>query len=169
MISWDDTFFEVCEVVAKRSKDTSTKFGCVIVGPDREIRSTGYNSFPRGINDNDPARFERPYKYHFFEHAERNAFYNAARMGTSTKGCTMYIAGLPCSGCARSIIQCGIKEVVVKSILVPERWLETCQAGLQMMLEAGVGVRRINQTIYLPADAWKSVGVDNEAWGSSAT
>ena len=29
----------------------STKVGCVVVGEDREVRSTGFNGFPRGIED----------------------------------------------------------------------------------------------------------------------
>ena len=40
----------------------------VIVGKNKEIVSTGYNSFPRGINDNLKERQERPEKYYWFEH-----------------------------------------------------------------------------------------------------
>ena len=52
--SWDHYFMDLAKLAASRSKDQSTKLGCVIVGPDREIRSTGYNSFPRGIDDGRP-------------------------------------------------------------------------------------------------------------------
>mgnify|MGYP003667788855 CR=1 FL=1 len=38
-------------VVALGSKDTRTKIGSVVIGPDNEIRSTGYNGFPRGLDD----------------------------------------------------------------------------------------------------------------------
>ena len=68
-------FYEMANLVAKKSKDQSTQIGAVIVGPDNEIRSTGYNSFPCGINDDLQERQERPEKYYWIEHAERNALY----------------------------------------------------------------------------------------------
>jgi dCMP deaminase len=111
--SWDSYYLAVCRVVATRSKDPSTQLGCVIVGPAHEIRSTGYNSFPRGIRDDVPGRAERPEKYLWVEHAERNAIYNAARAGTALEGCTLYVELMPCMDCARGIVQAGIVEVVV--------------------------------------------------------
>ena len=107
-------FINIANVVKLKSKDNSTKIGVVIVGKGNEIVSTGYNSFPRGIDDTVPKRQERPEKYIWFEHAERNAIYNAARIGVSTNGCTMYMScGLPCADCARAIINCGIVKIVV--------------------------------------------------------
>ena len=102
---WVQYFRELAHTVKLKSKDESTQIGAVIVGKDKEIVSTGYNSFPRGINDKKKERQERPEKYFWFEHAERNAIYNAARIGVSTKGTTMYLScGVPCSDCARGII-----------------------------------------------------------------
>ena len=49
---WDKYFFNIAEEVKKKSKDNNTQIGAVIVGQDKEIVSTGYNSFPRGIDDN---------------------------------------------------------------------------------------------------------------------
>lgn len=46
-------------------------------------------------------RFERPTKYSFFEHAERNAIFTAARHGIRTEGATLYVQALPCVDCAR--------------------------------------------------------------------
>ena len=100
------------EPIARRSKDPNTHVGCVIAGPDHNIRSTGYNSFPRGIRDDVPERLERPEKYMWIEHGDRNAIYAAARVGTPLEGCTMYLPGLPCMDCGRAIIQVGIVEVV---------------------------------------------------------
>ena len=77
--SWDRYYLDICQAVAARSKDPNTQIGCVIVGPNHEIRSTGYNSFPRGIRDDVPERLVRPTKYLWIEHAERNAICNAAR------------------------------------------------------------------------------------------
>jgi deoxycytidylate deaminase len=44
--TWDKYYLDICKVVACRSKDPNTQIGCVIVGPNHEIRTTGYNSFP---------------------------------------------------------------------------------------------------------------------------
>ena len=112
-MKWDDYFMTMVYLVAMRSKDESTHVGAVIVGPNKEIRSTGYNSFPMGINDDVPERQERPEKYFWFSHAERNAVYLAARVGIPVEGCTMYTNGIPCTDCAFAVIQAGITEVVV--------------------------------------------------------
>ena len=142
--TWDDTFLEICGVLAKRSKDESTKKGCVIVGPSKEIRAVGYNCFPRGLNDNIPERQDRPAKYFYLEHAERNAVFNSARTGVSLVGTTCYILGVPCHDCARALIQSGITQVVSSSNVIPERWRESCEAALDMLKEAGVLVRLKN-------------------------
>lgn len=112
---WDEYYLDICKVVAARSKDPNTKLGCVIVGPAHEIRTTGYNSFPRGIRDDVPERLVRPEKYLWIEHAERNAICNAARCGTALEGCTLYVEIMPCMDCARAIVQAGIVQVVVSS------------------------------------------------------
>tara|TARA_B100000614_G_scaffold120032_1_gene107586 strand:- start:48 stop:251 length:204 start_codon:yes stop_codon:yes gene_type:complete len=48
---WDRRFIDLALHISGWSKDPSTKVGCVVVGEDREIRSTGFNGFPRGIDD----------------------------------------------------------------------------------------------------------------------
>ena len=111
-MNWIEYFYNIAEGVKKKSKDKNTQIGAVIVGIDKEIVSTGYNSFPRGIDDERADRQEKPEKYFWFEHAERNANYNAARIGVSTKGCTMYLTcGIPCADCARGIINAGIRKI----------------------------------------------------------
>ena len=139
-----NNFLQISHTIAKRSKDPSTQLGAVIVGPDHEIRSTGYNCFPRGIDDEVPERYERPEEYKWVEHAERNAIYNAARMGTPLKDCIIYVPWFPCTDCARAIIQVGIVEVVIEDTEVPDRWREDFTRSLQMFSEAGVNVRRLN-------------------------
>lgn len=109
---WNEYFMRMLPLISSRSKDPNTKVGCVIAGPDNNIRSTGYNSFPRGIRDDVPERLERPEKYTWIEHGDRNAIYAAARVGTPLQGCKMYLTGLPCMDCARAIIQVGIVEVI---------------------------------------------------------
>ncbi len=110
-MSWDRRFIALAEHISAWSKDPSTKVGCVVVGPDREIVTTGYNGFPRGVID-DPKRMERPAKYLWTSHAEENAVAHAARIGVSLKGCTAYVTHCPCSRCARGLIQAGVKRVV---------------------------------------------------------
>ena len=90
-LDWDTYFMSLAYLVGMKSKDPRTKVGAVVVGPDNEIRSTGYNSFPRGMNDRVAERQVAPAKHLYFEHAERNAIYNAARMGQSLKGCRIYL------------------------------------------------------------------------------
>ena len=48
---WDKRFLDLAKHISEWSKDPSTKVGCIVVGEDREIRSTGFNGFPRGIED----------------------------------------------------------------------------------------------------------------------
>jgi len=110
--NWDRKFMRVAEQIARWSKDHSRKVGCVVVGPNHEVRATGYNGFPRGIDDSVGARYERPAKYKWTEHSERNAIYNAARTGVSLDGCTLYVTTLyPCVDCAQAIVQVGIRAV----------------------------------------------------------
>lgn len=142
--SWVDYYREIAHVVKTKSKDQSTQIGCVIVGKGNEIISTGYNSFPRGINDYDESRQERPEKYFWMEHAERNAIYNAARIGVSTMGSTIYMTcAISCADCARAIINAGIVKVYFeKNMVVKNRakWSESAERSLIMFEEAGVSV-----------------------------
>ena len=59
-MEWDRYFLNIAEQVKEKSKDQRTHIGAVIVGKDNEIVSTGYNSFPRGIDDDVDERAERP-------------------------------------------------------------------------------------------------------------
>jgi dCMP deaminase len=140
---WNKRFMELAFLVASWSKDPSTKTGAVIVGPDKEIRATGYNGPVRGVDDDIPERLERPTKYDFFEHAERNALFNACLTGVQVKGCTMYATHAPCVDCARAIIQAGIKTVITNKIVIDENtpkntWRDKLIVSAQMFKEAGV-------------------------------
>lgn len=114
MSDWDKYYIDMADFISKKSKDRSTKVGCVIVGPDNEVRSIGYNGFPRRVNDGKDSRHDRPAKYRYTEHAERNAIYNAARVGIPLKDCTLYLnwEPCPCTDCTRAIIQSGITKIV---------------------------------------------------------
>jgi len=133
-IEW---FFEFAKVAALKSKDRSTKVGCVIVGPDDEIRSVGYNGFVRRANDTIPEWHERPLKYDVTAHAEENAVSNAARIGVSLKDCVAYSTLPPCTCCTRMFVQSGVKTI---RFLVPlenkswdERWGDNFRIALTIM------------------------------------
>jgi dCMP deaminase len=156
---------KMCDCVAQKSKDPSTKVGAVIVGPDHEIRSTGYNGFPRGAADDlsnselvwraltptekqnvVKARLERPLKYAWVVHAEQNAIVNAARIGTSTKGCCLYVNAMPpCQDCSKLIVQAGISMVVLCYKEIPERWRASCDIGNEILCECGVHILNVHQ------------------------
>ena len=143
-MNWTDYFLNIAEQVKLKSKDQSTQIGAVVVGLDNEVLSTGYNSFPRGLDDTKQERQERPEKYFWFEHAERNAIYNAARIGVSLKNSTIYLtSGIPCMDCARGIVNSGIKTVYCKEVCTTknkEKWEESQKKSLQLLLECGVVV-----------------------------
>ena len=145
---WDSYFMMIARSVACKSKDDSTRVGAVIVGPDHEVRTTGYNGFPRGVNDRVAGRWERPIKYSWIEHAERNAVCNAARTGIPLLGCTAYVTHAPCAPCARALIQAGITTLVLTNknsfmdgtrTMSPE-FIEDHELALEMLDEAIVSV-----------------------------
>ena len=141
---WDLRFIGLAQHISTWSKDPSTKVGCVVVGEDREIRSTGFNGFPRGINDDEERLMDREKKYPMICHAEKNAIMHAARIGVSLKDSTAYVTWPPCSRCARSLIQAGIREIVYPETgKIPDRWIEDFTISDSMLNEAGVAVRSI--------------------------
>jgi dCMP deaminase len=113
MSKWDERFFQLCQLIARWSEDRRRNVGAVIVGPANEVRAIGYNGLPRGVSGEFELRHnqEGGEKYYWFEHAERNAIYNAARAGISVSGCRLYINVFPCADCARGIIQSGIVQI----------------------------------------------------------
>ena len=142
---WDARFMGLALHVACWSKDKSTQVGCVIVGPDNEIRSIGHNGFPRGVNDEIELRHGRPQKYLWTEHAERNAIYNAVRATIPIVGCRMYIPWFPCVDCARAIVQCGIAELVaIEPNWDDSQWAEHFIVTRELFAETGLKLRFVS-------------------------
>lgn len=142
-MSWDEYFSKMAALVASKSKDRSTKVGAVIVGPDNDVRATGYNGYPRYVTDDIDGYHDRETRLRFTIHAESNSVAAAAMAGTATKGCRMYVTHWPCADCSKLIIQAGITEVIAPK---PDeefyqRWKESMDAGLSMFREAGVHAR----------------------------
>lgn len=140
--NWHEFFVNMAELASSKSKDRSTKVGAVLVGDDHSVLAVGFNGLPRGVNDDIDSRHDRPLKFHYFEHAERNCVYACARHGIRTLGATLYLnVGVhPCSDCARAIIQSGIVEVVGRDIPFKGKgdWDESFRIGREMLTEAGV-------------------------------
>lgn len=135
-LSWDHYFILQAMLAAAKSKDDSTWVGVVLVR-DRSVIATGFNGFPRGVREmssayvgldangseveqevRDPVRWARPEKYRWVEHAERNAIYQAARLGHRTEGSVMYMntTGVPCADCTRALIQAGVVGIVARDL-----------------------------------------------------
>jgi dCMP deaminase len=151
---WDLGFLNLALAWARFSKDPSTQVGALIVGPDREPRTAGFNGFPRGIADTQERLRNRETKLRIIVHAERNAICNAARCGISLNGCTLYLAatdesglvwgGPPCTACTIELIQAGITSIVSyvqKS--VPSRWHEDLAFSRELLSEAGIPLREV--------------------------
>jgi dCMP deaminase len=148
-LRWDKRFLQLALDYAHMSKDPSTRVGAIIVGPDRELRSAGFNGLPRNIVDLPSRLHNRETKLKLMVHGEMNAVLAAARVGIPLKGCTMYMAatnplnevwgGVPCTRCSVEIIQTGIVRIVSWSIkTAPSRWHDDLTFAKQLLLEAGI-------------------------------
>ena len=147
--SWDEYFMQMAELTAQRSTCLRRKVGAVIV-KDRHIIATGYNGAPRGMENccdiGKCPRIERNlhqgdgYAMCRAIHAEANALLNCSR--SQTMGADLYLVGVnpkdnsihkakPCRLCARTIIQAGIRYVIMRTgegeddyVVVPSEQLE---------------------------------------------
>lgn len=150
---WDERFMLLAHHLASWSIEKGRRVGAVIVGPDNEIRSTGFNGLPRGVRDDLEERHSRitGAKYIWSCHAEQNAIFNAARIGMPLKGCTIYVPWFPCVECTKAIIQSGIAELVAYAPDRPDsNWALDFSIAEMMLQEAKVVVRLIPKLAELP-------------------
>ena len=112
---WDEYFLNIAEAVAEKSKDPSSKMGCVIVDKNKRVISLGYNGLPQGADESKMTLSERPMKYHFVIHSEMNALIFARYDVT---GCTVYNRVATCDNCLKHCLQAGIKRFVYKELRV---------------------------------------------------
>lgn len=121
--SWDQYFMEMAVLTSKRSTCMRRNVGAVIV-KDRHIIATGYNGAPRRIKHCDERggclrqklgvpSGER-HELCIALHAEQNAIIQAATLGQSVEGASIYVTHQPCVICAKMIINAGINRIVVK-------------------------------------------------------
>lgn len=119
---WDTYFISLCYFISTRSSCHDRKLGAVVV-KDKAIISTGFNGAPRNVSDcisrgdycmreaNRKDASSKDYHNCYAAHAEANAIVNAAYLGASTKGATLYTIAYPCVDCTRLIINSGIKTI----------------------------------------------------------
>jgi dCMP deaminase len=141
--SWDEYFIDVADTVAKRATCDRGRSGCVIAR-DKQILVTGYVGSPMHLPHCDDAG-------HLFKkvvhedgkitnhcvrtvHAEQNAICQAAKIGISLDGATLYCRMTPCRTCAMLIINCGIKRVVC------ERKYHAGEESEEMFRLAGISI-----------------------------
>ena len=144
---WDTYFMEIAALVARRSTCTRRQVGAIVV-LDRRILTTGYNGAPSGVAhcravgclraQLDVPSGER-HELCRGIHAEQNAIIQAARHGVSIRGGTLYCTNLPCSICAKMIINAGIKN-----IFYAEGYADQMSEG--MLAEAGVDLIGLSET-----------------------
>lgn len=136
-MNWTDYYAGFARHAALKSKD-STQVGAALIGPDGEIRLTGFNGPPRGVEDR-PERRERPAKYLYASHAEANLVAFAAREGIRTKDCAVFVTHFCCAACARALIQAGVSAVFYGpgQTSMPA---EEFTAAREMLREAGVAI-----------------------------
>lgn len=152
--TWDEYFMTMAYLVSMKSKDPSTRVGAVIVNIDNQIISTGYNGFPRGVEDLEERYIDKEYKYLAVNHAEENAILQCARNGISALDCRLYVPWIPCSRCAKSIIQSGINEVIYDAHFPgnnqqnqSEEWRQSVIISQELLIEAKINLRIFNGNI----------------------
>ena len=142
--NWDEYFMEVAKLTATRSTCLRRQVGAVIV-KDRHIIATGYNGAPRGLSHCDERggclRQElgvpsgQRHELCRALHAEQNAIIQAATLGQSIEGGTIYITHQPCAICSKMIINSGIKRIVVNEGYPDDLALEFLdEAGLKVVM-----------------------------------
>lgn len=122
--TWDYRFIKLAREIATWSSCLHRQVGCVIVR-DKRILTTGYNGAPSGVETcrdrNECLRDKckipsgQNLELCFAVHAEQNAIAQAAKLGLSLEGATLYCTHSPCSICAKLIINSGIKEVIYEN------------------------------------------------------
>ena len=126
---WQQYFLTIAETVAAGSPCLSRKVGAVLVTPDHQIISTGYNGPPRGVPHcfDGPDGTVCPRRVRAFPsgeglhlcpaaHAERNALIQAARHGVRTRNSILCLTcGIPCKDCLIEIINAGVRTIYVTS------------------------------------------------------
>lgn len=117
-LNWDDYFMLQAVVASFKSKDPSTKVGCVFVDAQNHQVSMGYNGQIAGIDEkilpwgNVKAVPLDQQKYAYVVHSEANAILHANR---SLAGARCYVTLFPCHECAKMLATVRVSEVIYLS------------------------------------------------------
>ena len=142
--SWAQYFMDITELVAKRSTCTRRAVGAILV-KDKRILATGYNGAPSGVRHCSETGCLREqlgvpsgerHELCRGVHAEQNAIVQAAHYGVSINGATLFCTNLPCSICAKLLINAGVKKIVYQSGYADA-------ISEEMLSEAGVEVIQV--------------------------
>ena len=121
--SWENYFMDIAFLVARRTTCLRRAVGAVVV-KDKRILSTGYNGAPAGIKHcietgcmREQLNVPSGERHELCRgiHAEQNAIIQAAYHGVSIKDADLFCTNLPCSICAKMIINAGIKKIYYAS------------------------------------------------------
>ena len=143
--SWEAYFMDITFLVAKRSTCLRRAVGALIV-KDKRILSTGYNGAPTGIKHcietgciREKLNVASGENHELCRgiHAEQNAIIQAAYHGASIKNATLFCTNLPCSICAKMIINAGIKKICYNSGYADSM-------SEEMLNEAGINLIKID-------------------------
>jgi len=143
--SWKAYFMDITFLVAKRSTCLRRAVGALIV-KDKRILSTGYNGAPTDIKHcietgciREKLNVASGENHELCRgiHAEQNAIIQAAYHGASIKNATLFCTNLPCSICAKMIINAGIKKICYNSGYADSM-------SEEMLNEAGINLIKID-------------------------
>lgn len=118
-LKWEEYFFEITKLVAKRSTCLRRKVGAIAVF-DKRIIATGYNGAPSGIpHCSEIGCLREKLKVPSGErhelcraiHAEQNLIIQAATSGNSLQNCTIFCTTFPCSICMKMLINCKVRKI----------------------------------------------------------
>ena len=146
-LKWNEYFINIAKQVAEKSKDPSSKVGCVIVTDDNRPVSFGYNGFVSGC-DESLMTMDRPMKYYLTIHAEMNALLFAER---SVRNCKAYITHGPCDNCLKHLMQAGIRKIYYACPgIIKERGTNEQKEAIKRLLQSkAVECVNINGKNYL--------------------
>lgn len=141
-MTWNDYYINIAKTVAQKSKDPSSKVGCVIVDRNNEPVSFGFNGFVRKSKE-DLMTFERPLKYNLTIHAEMNALIFAKQ---DLSGCKAYITHGPCDNCLKHLLQAGVTEIFYGCPgIIRDRGTEKEKEAIErLILSTEVKVQNVN-------------------------
>lgn len=141
---WTEFFFSLALLYASKSKDPSTKVGCVIAKGKHQI-SQGFNGLPQGIKDTPERLNDRDWRIAHTIHAERNAILESTK--SDCADAVLYVTAPPCLNCCLDIIQVGIAQVCFLSGSddFMARWGENTLEGQARLKEAEINILQFNK------------------------